>query len=224
MQANWIGKSQGVDVTFPPDVESGMTQALKVFTTRADTLMGVTYVAVAAEHPVALHAAQHDPKVAEFIEACRHGATMEAELATQEKKGIDTGLSVIHPLTGEKIPVWVANYVLMGYGEGAVMAVPAHDERDFGFATKYGADQAGDQTDRFGFAIPSWKRMWRMASRSIPGNFQAWSFRRQWTRSPQSWKRKGWGKEGALSVARLGIRASATGVVPFPLFIVTNAA
>ncbi len=138
MQANWIGKSQGVDVTFPPDVESGMTQALKVFTTRADTLMGVTYVAVAAEHPVALHAAQHDPEVAEFIEACRHGATMEAELATQEKKGINTGLSVNHPLTGEKIPVWVANYVLMGYGEGAVMAVPAHDERDFGFATKYG--------------------------------------------------------------------------------------
>src|SRR4051794_23587816 len=110
MQANWIGRSHGVDVTFPPEVESGMPQALKVFTTRADTLMGATYVAVAAEHPVALHAAQHNPKLAEFIEVCRHGATMEAELATQEKKGIDTGLSVIHPLTGERLPVWVANY------------------------------------------------------------------------------------------------------------------
>jgi leucyl-tRNA synthetase len=138
MQANWIGKSYGVDVTFPPDAESGMPQPLKVFTTRADTLMGVTYVAIAAEHPVALHAAEHDAELAEFIEACSHGATMEAELATQEKKGVDTGLSVIHPLTGEKLPVWVANYVLMGYGEGAVMAVPAHDERDFEFATKYG--------------------------------------------------------------------------------------
>jgi leucyl-tRNA synthetase len=138
MQSNWIGKSHGVDVTFPPDVDSGMPQPLKVFTTRADTLMGATYVAVAAEHPVALHAAQHSRELTGFIEECRHGATMEAELATQEKKGMDTGLFVIHPLTGEKLPVWVANYVLMAYGEGAVMAVPAHDERDFEFARKYG--------------------------------------------------------------------------------------
>ncbi|HEX8874532.1 MAG TPA: leucine--tRNA ligase [Nitrosospira sp.] len=137
MQINWIGKSFGVDVTFPPDAASGMPQALKVFTTRADTLMGVTYVAVAAEHPVALHAAKHDHRLTGFIEACRHGATMEAELATQEKRGIDTGLFVVHPLTGARLPVWIANYVLMGYGEGAVMAVPAHDERDFEFATKY---------------------------------------------------------------------------------------
>ena len=122
---------------FPADAESGMPQALKVFTTRADTLLGVTYVAVAAEHPVALHAAENNPDLAEFIEACKHGATMEAELATQEKKGMDTGLFVVHPLTGAKLPVWIANYVLMGYGEGAVMAVPAHDERDFEFATKY---------------------------------------------------------------------------------------
>jgi leucyl-tRNA synthetase len=137
MQANWIGKSFGVDVTFPADVESGMPQALKVFTTRADTLLGATYVAVAAEHPVALYAAENRPELGEFIEACKHGATMEAEIATQEKKGMDTGLFVIHPLTGAKLPVWIANYVLMGYGEGAVMAVPAHDERDFEFATKY---------------------------------------------------------------------------------------
>ncbi len=137
MQANWIGKSPGVDVTFPAEAESGMPQALKVFTTRADTLLGVTYVAVAAEHPVALHAAKSDPDLAEFISACHLGATMEAELATQEKRGMQTGLFVLHPLTGEKLPVWMANYVLMGYGEGAVMAVPAHDERDFEFAKKY---------------------------------------------------------------------------------------
>lgn len=137
MQANWIGKSFGVDVTFPADAESGMPQALKVFTTRADTLLGATYVAVAAEHPVALYAAENRSELGEFIEACKHGATMEAEIATQEKKGMDTGLFVIHPLTGAKLPVWIANYVLMGYGEGAVMAVPAHDERDFEFATKY---------------------------------------------------------------------------------------
>ena len=137
MQANWIGKSFGVDITFSPDIASGMPQALKVFTTRADTLMGVTYVAVAAEHPVALHAAQNQPDLIAFIESCRQGATMEAELALQEKKGMATGLYVLHPLTGERLPVWVANYVLMSYGEGAVMAVPAHDERDFDFACQY---------------------------------------------------------------------------------------
>lgn len=137
MQANWIGKSFGVDITFPPDTASGMPQALKVFTTRADTLMGVTYVAVAAEHPVALHAAHNQPDLVAFIESCRQGATMEAELAVQEKKGIATGLYVLHPLTGERLPVWVANYVLMSYGEGAVMAVPAHDERDFDFARQH---------------------------------------------------------------------------------------
>lgn len=137
MQANWIGKSFGVEVQFPADVESGMPLDLKVFTTRADTLFGVTYVAVAAEHPVAQHAAKSNPDLAAFIEECKQGAMMEAELATQEKKGRDTGLHVIHPLTGARLPVWIANYVLMGYGEGAVMAVPAHDERDFEFATRY---------------------------------------------------------------------------------------
>ncbi|MXS84371.1 leucine--tRNA ligase [Nitrosomonas sp. HPC101] len=137
MQANWIGKSFGVDVVFPPDPACGMPQALKVFTTRADTLMGATYVAIAAEHPVALHAAQKRPDLAAFIESCRQGATMEAELATLDKQGMATGLYVLHPLTGERLPVWVANYVLMGYGEGAVMAVPAHDERDFEFARQY---------------------------------------------------------------------------------------
>lgn len=138
MQTNWIGKSYGVDVTFPPDRDSGMPQALKVFTTRADTLMGVTYVAVAAEHPVAQYAAKTNPELAAFIETCKQGTTIEAELATQEKIGMATGLFVRHPLTDERLPVWVANYVLMSYGEGAVMAVPAHDERDFEFARNYG--------------------------------------------------------------------------------------
>lgn len=137
MQANWIGKSYGVDIVFPADKPSGTPQDIKVFTTRADTLMGATYVAVAAEHPLAQHAAKDNPQLAAFIEECKHGATMEAELATQEKKGMATGLHVLHPLTGERLPVWVANYVLMSYGEGAVMAVPAHDERDFEFAIQY---------------------------------------------------------------------------------------
>ncbi len=138
MQANWIGKSYGVDITFPADAESGTPQNLKVFTTRADTLMGATYVAVAAEHPLTLHAAKNNLPLQAFIQECKLGSAKEADLATQEKKGMDTGLSVIHPLNGNKLPVWVANYVLMGYGEGAVMAVPAHDERDFEFAKKYG--------------------------------------------------------------------------------------
>ena len=134
MQANWIGRSEGVEVAFPYADGSGV---LKVFTTRADTLMGATYCAVAAEHPLATRAAAADPRLSAFVEECKRGAVMEAELATQEKKGMPTGLYVVHPLTGEKLAVWVANYVLMGYGEGAVMAVPAHDERDFEFATRY---------------------------------------------------------------------------------------
>ncbi|MCC6303104.1 MAG: leucine--tRNA ligase, partial [Gammaproteobacteria bacterium] len=136
MQQNWIGKSFGVRIGFPHAIDGG--GVLWVFTTRADTLMGATYVAVAAEHPLALHAARGNPALAAFIEECRHGGVTEAELATQEKKGMATGLTVAHPLTGEPLPLWVANYVLMGYGEGAVMAVPAHDERDFEFATRYG--------------------------------------------------------------------------------------
>ena len=132
MQANWIGKSEGVEIGFPHS-----EGVLKVFTTRADTLMGATYVAVAAEHPLALKAAETDERVANFIEECRKGGVTEAELATQEKKGVPTALTVAHPLTGAPLPVWVANYVLMAYGEGAVMAVPAHDERDYEFATKY---------------------------------------------------------------------------------------
>ncbi|MDR1063595.1 MAG: leucine--tRNA ligase [Azoarcus sp.] len=139
MQKNWIGRSEGVEVHFPYEMATvGMAGVLKVFTTRADTLMGATYVAVAAEHVLAARAAANDPALAAFIAACKQGGMAEADLAAQEKQGMDTGLRVVHPLTGEYLPVWVANYVLMGYGEGAVMAVPAHDERDFDFARKYG--------------------------------------------------------------------------------------
>ncbi len=136
MQANWIGKSFGVRLAFPYEL-NGQQEKLWVFTTRADTLMGVTYVAVAAEHPLASYAAKSNSELAAFIEKCKQGSVMEADVATMEKEGMKTGLFVQHPLTGEQVEVWVGNYVLMTYGEGAVMAVPAHDERDFGFAKKY---------------------------------------------------------------------------------------
>ena len=140
MQANWIGRSEGCEISFPyaKDTSAAMSAegALKVFTTRADTLFGVTFMAIAAEHPVAAAAAASNPALAAFIEECRRGSVMEADVATQEKKGMRTGLHVLHPFTGKPIEVWVANYVLMGYGEGAVMGVPGHDERDFEFALK----------------------------------------------------------------------------------------
>jgi leucyl-tRNA synthetase len=137
MQANWIGRSEGVNIGFPYDI-GGTSGVMSVFTTRADTIMGVTFCAVAAEHPLATLAARDDAALARFIEECKRGPAIEAALATQEKKGMPTAFSVRHPLTGEPVPVWVGNYVLMTYGEGAVMGVPAHDERDFEFAKKYG--------------------------------------------------------------------------------------
>ena len=137
MQKNWIGKSEGVRIGFPYELD-GTKQILWVFTTRADTLMGATFMAVAAEHPIAEAAAKRDPKVRAFVEECKKGAVMEAELAQIEKQGVPTGIFVTNPLSGEKLPVWAGNYVLMSYGEGAVMGVPAHDERDFAFALKYG--------------------------------------------------------------------------------------
>jgi leucyl-tRNA synthetase len=135
MQKNWIGKSDGAEIHFPLADGGGV---LKVFSTRPDTIYGASFMAVAAEHPLALKAAQDNPQLAAFIAECQHGSTAEAEIATQEKKGMATGLFALHPLTREKLPIWVANYVLMAYGEGAVMGVPAHDERDFYFAKKYG--------------------------------------------------------------------------------------
>ena len=135
MQANWIGKSEGVRLGFPYEI--GGPGVLHAFTTRADTLMGVTFCALAAEHPLAAYAARGRPELAAFIEECKRGPAIESELATQEKKGMPTGLEVRHPLTGAAVPLWVGNYVLMSYGDGAVMGVPAHDERDFEFAKKY---------------------------------------------------------------------------------------
>jgi leucyl-tRNA synthetase len=145
MQENWIGKSEGVRFAFPHEIKNAAGQLIDdgkmyVFTTRADTIMGVTFCAVAPEHPLATHAAQTNPTLAAFIDECKKGGTTEAELAVREKEGMPTGLFVTHPLNGHPIEVWVGNYVLMSYGDGAVMGVPAHDERDFLFAKKYGID------------------------------------------------------------------------------------
>ena len=145
MQENWIGKSEGVRFAFAHDIRDSSGKLIGdgrmyVFTTRADTIMGVTFCAVAPEHPLATHAARTNPKLAAFIEECARGGTTEAEMAVREKEGMPSGLFVTHPLSGHKIEVWVGNYVLMSYGDGAVMGVPAHDERDFAFAKKYGID------------------------------------------------------------------------------------
>ena len=134
MQSNWIGRSEGIEMDFRV---SDMALPLSIYTTRPDTLMGVTYLAVAAEHPLALKAAELNTAISQFIDDCKMMETSEAAMETMEKKGIDSGIKALHPVTGESIPVWIANFVLMGYGTGAVMAVPAHDQRDFEFAKKY---------------------------------------------------------------------------------------
>ncbi|SNS39797.1 leucyl-tRNA synthetase [Noviherbaspirillum humi] len=143
MQSNWIGKSTGVRFAFPHEIRNHAGEPINdgklwVFTTRADTIMGVTFCAVAPEHALAAHAAQSNPQLAAFIAECKQGSVIEADMATMEKKGMPTGLFVTHPLTGAQVEVWVGNYVLITYGDGAVMGVPAHDERDFAFAKKYG--------------------------------------------------------------------------------------
>ncbi|PKM05680.1 MAG: leucine--tRNA ligase, partial [Gammaproteobacteria bacterium HGW-Gammaproteobacteria-5] len=134
MQRNWIGRSEGLEIAFA--VEGG-DETVRVFTTRPDTLMGVSYMAVAAEHPLAQRAAAGNPEVAAFVAECQRGGVSALELETQDKKGVATGLYALHPISGERVPIWVANFVLMGYGTGAVMAVPGHDQRDFEFAHKY---------------------------------------------------------------------------------------
>ncbi|MDG2524450.1 leucine--tRNA ligase [Stenotrophomonas sp. HITSZ_GD] len=138
MQRNWIGRSEGLEIQFDVvDAQGAALEPLRVFTTRPDTLMGVTFVSIAGEHPLAQHAAAHNPALAQLLAELKQGGVSEAELETQEKRGMDTGLKAVHPITSEQVPVWVANFVLMGYGTGAVMAVPGHDQRDFEFATKY---------------------------------------------------------------------------------------
>ncbi|MDD2760065.1 MAG: leucine--tRNA ligase, partial [Methylomonas sp.] len=135
MQANWIGRSEGVEMDF---VAEGFADPIRIYTTRPDTVMGVTYVAIAAEHPLALKAAETNPDIAAFTESCKQMETSEAAMETMEKRGIASGYMATHPLTGEQVPVWIANFVLMSYGTGAVMSVPAHDQRDYEFAKKYG--------------------------------------------------------------------------------------
>ena len=138
MQRNWIGRSEGVQMRFDLlQPITGVADSFEIYTTRPDTLMGVTYVSLAAEHPIAHAAAKDNPALAAFIQECKTASVAEADMATMEKKGMDTGLKALHPLTGREIPVWIANYVLMDYGTGAVMAVPAHDQRDWEFAHKY---------------------------------------------------------------------------------------
>ncbi|NQY33586.1 MAG: leucine--tRNA ligase [Alteromonadaceae bacterium] len=141
MQRNWIGRSEGVEMTFKvADTlnADGNEESFDIYTTRPDTLMGVTYVALAAQHPLALAAAENNPELTAFIHECKSSKTTEADMAVMEKKGVDTGLKAIHPISGELVPVWAANFVLMDYGSGAVMSVPGHDQRDYEFATKYG--------------------------------------------------------------------------------------
>ncbi|MFT4925265.1 MAG: leucyl-tRNA synthetase [Phenylobacterium sp.] len=144
MQRNWIGRSEGVEMTFDiaDAAKQGLQDNFSIYTTRPDTLMGVTYAAVAAQHPLALKAAENNPAISDFIAQCKISNTAEAEMATMEKKGIATGFYAEHPLTGKKVPIWIANFVLMDYGSGAVMAVPGHDQRDWEFATQYGIEIA----------------------------------------------------------------------------------
>ena len=181
MQEHWIGKSQGVRFAFTHDIRGDDGQLIQdgrmhVFTTRADTIMGVTFAAVAPEHPLALHAAKTQPKVAAFIEECKKGGTTEAELALKEKEGLPLGLSVTHPLTGQPVPLWVGNYVLMGYGDGAVMGVPAHDERDFAFARKYGIDILQViHVDGLAYDYERWQDWYADKERGITVNSGVWS-------------------------------------------------
>jgi len=181
MQENWIGKSEGVRFAFPHAIRGADGEPigggrLYVFTTRADTIMGVTFCAVAPEHPLALHAAASNPALAAFLEDCKTGGTTEAELATQQKKGMDTGLVVEHPLSHEPVPLWVGNYVLIGYGDGAVMGVPAHDERDFEFAKHYGIDLLQViHVDGEHFTYDHWQDWYADTTRSVTINSDVYS-------------------------------------------------
>jgi len=173
MQRNWIGRSEGVEFILPyaPETAARMNdgrKGLKVFTTRADTIMGITFAAVAPEHPLAMEAAKGNPKVSAFIDECKKGGVQEADLATMEKKGVPTGLFVLHPFTRQPVEVWVGNYVLISYGEGAVMAVPGHDERDFAFAKKYGLDiKPVIDVDGQPYSTEQWQPWYEMPGRNV---------------------------------------------------------
>ncbi|WP_028310133.1 leucine--tRNA ligase [Derxia gummosa] len=181
MQENWIGKSEGVRFAFPHEItgadgEKIQDGKLYVFTTRADTIMGVTFCAVAPEHPLAVHAAAGNAELAAFIEECKKGGTTEAELALKEKEGRPTGLTVTHPITGAQVPVWVGNYVLMSYGDGAVMGVPAHDERDFAFARKYGIEiRQVIAVEGESFSLDAWQEWYGDKQRGVTVNSGAFN-------------------------------------------------
>ena len=190
MQENWIGKSEGVRFAFTHDIRGddgqlvgasadtleGERGRMYVFTTRADTIMGVTFCAVAPEHPLATHAARANPELAAFIERCKQGGTTEAELALKDKEGMPTGLTVTHPLTGAPVPLWVGNYVLMSYGDGAVMGVPAHDERDFAFALKYGLPiQQVVHVDKQHYNYTQWQDWYADKQRGVTINSDSFS-------------------------------------------------
>ena len=208
MQENWIGKSVGVNFGFPYELD-GEKKLLRVFTTRADTIMGVTFMAIAAEHPLAARLAQGRPDIAAFIDECRRGSFAEADLATMEKKGIATGFAVTHPLTGADVPVWIGNYVLMGYGEGAVMGVPAHDERDFAFAQKYGLpiEQVIAVPDE-SFSLDGWQEWYADKSRGVcvnSGKYDGLDYAAATRRDRSRPEREGTRRQaGAVPPARLG--------------------
>jgi leucyl-tRNA synthetase len=204
MQEHWIGKSEGVRFAFPHDIrgaDGALIQDghLHVFTTRADTIMGVTFCAVAPEHPLATHAAAGNPALAAFIEQCKQGGTTEAELALKDKEGMPTGLQVQHPLTDESIPVWVGNYVLMSYGDGAVMGVPAHDERDFAFALKYQLPIAQVvHVDGEPFDFHRWQDWYADKTRGITvnsGNYSGLPFKRAVDAIADALRAKGLGEK-----------------------------
>jgi leucyl-tRNA synthetase len=204
MQEHWIGKSEGVRFAFPHDIrgaDGALIQdgQLHVFTTRADTIMGVTFCAVAPEHPLATHAAAGNPALAAFIEQCKQGGTTEAELALKDKEGMPTGLQVQHPLTDESIPVWVGNYVLMSYGDGAVMGVPAHDERDFAFALKYQLPIAQVvHVDGEPFDFHRWQDWYADKTRGITvnsGNYSGLPFKRAVDAIADALRAKGLGEK-----------------------------
>jgi leucyl-tRNA synthetase len=218
-----------VRFAFPHDIRGADGKPIQdgrlwVFTTRADTIMGVTFCAVAAEHPLAAHAARDNPKLAAFIEQCKLGGTSEAELALKDKEGLPTGLFVRHPLTDEKVEVWVGNYVLMGYGDGAVMGVPAHDERDFAFAKKYGIDilQVIEVDEEDEFSYDHWQEWYadkqrgshdqlrQLQRHALPGRDRRGSRR--------SSRTGGSAARSHLAACATGASAaSATGATPIPI-------
>ena len=222
MQANWIGRSEGVELAFPYASDtSSLMQAeggLKVFTTRADTLFGVTFVAISAEHPIATAAAAGNPALAAFVDECRRGSTMEAEVAMAPKRGMATGLHVRHPFTGQAIEIWVANYVLMAYGEGAVMGVPAHDERDFEFAHRHGLEIATVvRSDRGSYEQvgEQWQAEYSDYGTLIDsGQFRDCTRKGRSMRLPRRWSTRAWDASGCNGVCATGASpVNATGAV-----------